>query len=156
MGNFEAINKHGSVFLTKIYDFNANSLLLEVKKSVISDHETDVPVGDKLISGGKEITIDTTGTFFSILFDNYVSYHVINESYANSTPTDEYDAGDFGTFCIFHKSIYMDFILSETFANNIYPGELIHYGLFAEDHIVHVISKHEPKIKIEQSLSYSE
>jgi hypothetical protein len=72
---------------------------------------------------------------------------VINESYDNSNPTDEYVYGDYRTFCIFQKSNYMDFILSQTFANEIYPGELIHYGLFAENHIVHIISLHEPKIE---------
>lgn len=75
-------------------------------------------------------------------------YTVINESYANSNPNDEYVSGDYGTFCIFQKSSYMDFILKETFANDIYPTELKHYGLFAANHIVHIISLHEPKIEL--------
>jgi len=148
MENLEAINKHGGVYLTKITEFNANSLLLEVRKSVISDRDVDVHVGDNILSQCKEVTIDANGTFFTISFNNYVSYHLINESYANSDPLEEYDAGDFGTFCVFHKSRYMEFILKDTFANDMYPGELKHYGLFAANHIVHVISTHEPKIII--------
>lgn len=72
-------------------------------------------------------------------------YTVINESYANSNPN---VSGDYGTFCIFQKSSYMDFILKETFANDIYPTELKHYGLFAANHIVHIISLHEAKIEL--------
>lgn len=82
------------------------------------------------------------------MFNEYVSYHVMNESYANSNPKDEYFSGNYGTFCIFQKSNYMDFILKETFANQIYPTELKHYGLFAANHIVHIISIHEPKIEL--------
>jgi hypothetical protein len=156
MENLEAINKHGSVYLTKISEFNANSLLLEVKKSVTSDHYVDVPVGDNILSQCKEITVDANGTFFTISFNKYVSYHVINESYVNPDPSEEYDAGDFGTFCVFHKSRYLDFILKDTFANDMHPGELKHYGLFAANHIVHVISTHEPKIKIELPSNYGE
>lgn len=148
MENFEEINKHGGVYLTKIHDFNANALLLEVKPSIVSDHYVDVPAEDYLLFQAKEVSIDTTQTFFSIYFNRYVSYHVINESYANSDPSEKYDAGDFGTFCVFHKSSYMDFILKATFANDMYPGELKHYGLFAANHVVHVISKDEPRIEI--------
>jgi len=153
MKHFDAINKHGSVFLTKIYEPGDNELLLEVKKSTTSAIEVNLQVGDKLLSGCREVTIDEYGTYFTISFNNYVSYHVINESYGNANPTDEYVAGDYGTFCIFQKSSYMDFILNQTFANEMYPGELIHYGLFTENHIVHIISLHEPKIEIQQELS---
>lgn len=148
MENFETINKHGSVFLTNLYEPEDNKLLLEVKNSTTSDFEVDVQIGDKQLSGCHEITIDETGTFFTIMFNDYVSYHVINESYANLNPKDEYVSGDYGTFCIFQKSSYMDFILKETFANDIYPTELKHYGLFAANHIVHIISMHEPEIEL--------
>jgi hypothetical protein len=149
MENFKAINKHGGVYLTKIHDFNANSLLLEVKNSIVSDHYVDLQVEDYILSQSKEITIDKNAAFFTIYFNRYVSYHVINESYDNSDPAEDYDAGDFGTFCVFHKSSYMDFILKATIANDLYPGELKHYGLFAANHVVHVISKDEPIIEIE-------
>lgn len=148
MENFETINKHGSIFLTNSYEPEDNKLLLEVKNSTTSNVEVDVQIGDKQLSGCKEITIDETGTFFTIMFNDYISYHVINESYANSNPKDEYVSGDYGTFCIFQKSSYMDFILKETFANDIYPTELKHYGLFAANHIVHIISMDEPKIEL--------
>jgi hypothetical protein len=153
MENFELINKHGSVYLTNIYEPDANQLLLEVKKSTTSSVEVDVPIGDQLLSGCKEVTVDETGMYFTISFNHYVAYHVLNESYANSDPDDEYISGDFGTFCIFQRSNYMSFILKETFANDMYPGELKHYGLFAADHIVHIISIHEPTIEIKESVS---
>lgn len=150
MENFELINKHGSVFLTNLYEPEDNSLMLEVNKSTISDIEVEVKIGDKLLSGCKEITKDGTGTFFTILFHDYVSYHVINESYANFNPNDEYVAGDYGTFCIFQKSSYLDFILNQTFANDLYPATLKHYGLFAANHVVHIISRYEPKIELKR------
>lgn len=66
MENFEAINKHGCVFLTNLYEPEDNKLLLEVKNSTMSDFEVDVLIGDKQLSGCKEITRDETGTFFTI------------------------------------------------------------------------------------------
>ena len=148
MRNFDAINKYRSVFLTNIYEPDDNELFLEVRKSTISDFEVDVAVGDKLLSGCREVSIDETGSYFTILFSTYVSYHVINESYANSNPKDEYIPVNFRTFRCFQKSSYMDFILEQTFADVIYPGELMHYGLFAENHVVHIISMQEPKIEL--------
>jgi len=148
MENFDAINKYGSVFLTKIYEPDENELLLEVKRSMASELAVDVQVGDKILSGCHEVTIDESSAYFTISFINYVSYHVINESYANYNPNEEFISGDYGTFCIFQKSAYMNFVLNQTFANDMYPGELIHYGLFAANHIVHVISKRKPKIVI--------
>lgn len=75
MENFETSNKHGSVFLTNLYVPEDNKLLLEVKNSTTSDFEVNVQIGDKYLSGCKEITIDGTGTFFTILFNDYVSIH---------------------------------------------------------------------------------
>lgn len=153
MVNFEEINKYGAVFLTKLYEPSTNQLLLEVKKSKTSAFEVSVPVGDVLLSGCKEVSIDHVDSFFTILFTNYISYYVINESYANSDPSDEYTSGQYGTFCIFQKSNYMQFILKETFADDMFPGQLKHYGLFASDHIVHVISKSAPEITVIESVN---
>ena len=130
MKNFNAINQHSSVSLTRIYEPYDNSLILEVKKSMADEIQHD----------GK------LGLLFTISFGRYVSYHVINESYARPSSSEIYVAGDFCTFCIFPNSRYMDHILQETFAEEIYPSELRHYTLFAANHVVHIISRQEPVI----------
>jgi hypothetical protein len=63
MENFDVINKHGSVFLTKLYEPRDNALLLEVKKFMTSAAEVDVQVGDKFLSGCREVIIDECGTY---------------------------------------------------------------------------------------------
>ena len=153
MVNFEEINKYGVVFLTNLYEPKTNQLLLEVKKSKTSAFEVSVPVGDILLSGCKEVSIDNDDSFFTILFTDYISYYVVNESFANSDSSEDYTAGEYSTFCIFHRSNYMQFILKETFADEMFPNELKHYGLFASDHIVHIISRSAPAISVKESVN---
>lgn len=144
MENFDAINKYPCVFLSNIKEFQENKLVLEVKQSMGDGlpHQED----KREIQGREEDLIDQSETFFTISFERYVSYHVINESYAKPNPLTEYVAGDYSTFCILPRSTYMNYILQETFANEIHPSELRHYCLFAANHVVQVISMYEPSI----------
>ena len=144
MENFDAINRYKWVYLSKIKETQENKLLLEVKQSI--EAELPVQTYKTEIQKEDEDLVDQSDTFFTISFDRYVSYHVINESYAKPNPLTEYVAGDYSTFCIFPRSSYMNYILQETFANEIYPSELRHYCLFAANHVVQVISMYEPQI----------
>jgi hypothetical protein len=144
MENFDAINRYKWVYLSKIKETQENRLLLEVKQSISADFPVQEYIRE--VQSGAEDWVDQSKTFFTISFDRYVSYHVINESYAKPNPLTEYVAGDYSTFCIFPRSSYMNYILQETFADEIYPSELRHYCLFAANHVVQVISMYEPRI----------
>ncbi len=147
MTNFHEINNYGSIFLTDLFEPRDNSLVLEVKDSVTSEIKEDLLVGDKIISGLRRVSINQNGVNFKIHFKSYVAYHVMNESFINFNKDEEYEGGKFSKFCKFSKSNYLDFILKETYANEMFPGELKHFGLYCSNHVVHIVSTVEPEIE---------
>ncbi|WP_423148127.1 hypothetical protein [Rubrolithibacter danxiaensis] len=146
MNNFEEINNYGGLFLTKLHEPSDNSLEIEVRESFTSPLSTDVVVGEKTIKDCYEVSINEYGTSFNISFINYVAYQVLNESFYSFRENENYVAGKYSTFCIFSESSYLDFVLKETYADEIFPKELRHYGLYCQNHIVHIIALNEPEI----------
>jgi hypothetical protein len=149
MQYLENINKTDHLFLTNIYEPNDNSLLLQVKGSVTAEQETDVYVTAEKSIRARAVSIDENAPYYEIYFKHYVSYHVLNESYAGFSEKNLPDLIGFGRIRVFTTSGYMDYILKETFANQIFPGELKHYAVYTEDHVVHVISPYDPVIEME-------
>lgn len=148
MTNFEKINSFGSFFLTDIYEPEDNALFLEIKKSLISEVKEDVVIGDKTFTDVQRIQVDKKLDYFTILFENYVSYHIINESFPNFNEREGECIGGTSSFCIYSQSTYLDFILKETYANAIFPGDLKHYCLYCQNHVIHIVSMTKPTIEI--------
>ncbi len=148
MTNFEKINSFGSFFLTDIHEPRDNSLFLEVKKSLTSEIKEDVVIGNSIFKDVQRILIDDKSDYFTIFFEGYVSYHIINESFSNFNEREgECIRGSF-SFCIYNQSTYLDFILKETYADAIFPDDMKHYCLYCQNHVIHVISMTEPIIEI--------
>jgi hypothetical protein len=146
MNNFEEINNFGELFLTALYEPSDNSLSIEVTESFRSPVPEDVIIGQKVMKDCHKVSVNEYGTSFDIFFINYVAYQVVNESFYNFNDNSNYVAGKYATFCVFSESSYLDFILKETYAHVIFPGELKHYGLYCPNHIIHIISMDEPVI----------
>jgi hypothetical protein len=81
---------------------------------------------------------------FEIVWNSYVGYSVLNESYA--TPSDD-ERGDGNRFRTYSKSRFMQFISQATFACDDYPGPMRHYCVGCEDHILHVVSVDPPTVR---------
>lgn len=147
MKNFEKINNFGSFFLTDIYEPRENSVFLEIKKSLTSGIREDVVIGDSAFKDVRRISIDDNSDYFTILFESYVSYHIINESFSNFNEREgEVTNGTF-SFFVYSQSTYLNFVLHETFADVIFPGNLKHYCLYCQNHVIHVVSMNEPIIE---------
>lgn len=147
MTNFQEINNYGSIFLTDLFEpQDNNSLILKVRDSVTSEIEEDLLVGDKTIPNFR-VSINPNGAQFKIYFKSYVAYHVMNESFINFNEHEEFESGKFSTFCKFSKSNYLDFISKETLADEMYPGELKHFGLYCLNHVIHIVFLVEPEIE---------
>lgn len=148
MVNFQEINEFSSLFLTNLSEPKDNELILELKESEISKTPEEVKIGGKAFTMANRISINQLGIKFNIHFPSYISYHVMDESFLNFNEFDEYQSGKYNTFCIFKKSRYLNFILDETFADSVFPGELKHYGVYCLNHVIHIISASTPIIDI--------
>jgi len=80
-----------------------------------------------------------------IIFDTYVSYTVLNESYTYNVDGEVYD----GNLCrLYSKSHYLEYIKNITLTEDVHPETpMIHYELVCDDHIVDIISLEEPEIR---------
>jgi|SRR5471030_1881548 len=82
---------------------------------------------------------------FTLQWPNYVAYSVRNESY---TTVDNYEVFEGKKIVKYSKSRYLDFVRDATFADDSYPGPMTHWGIFCLNHIIDVVSCHQPEVII--------
>ena len=98
------------------------------------------------ITGGSSIDQDNDRfPLIEIEFDSYIGFSIRNESY---TLRYEYEVFEGRIFRLFEKSKYLDFIRLATFASEEHPGPFKHYGVAGLNHIVDIVSKDEPIVRI--------
>lgn len=103
-------------------------------------------IGEDEANNTWEIVVSlSSGEVYKIIFEQYMMHLTRNESY---TFWDKYEVYSGDYFVIFKKSRLLD-ILDKMIIHTddcSYPGIGIHYGIFACDHIIDVITANEPKI----------
>lgn len=145
------INNFGSPFLIRLVEKD-NSLYIYIcgsyaKKTSFEDAKA---LGDylnnetitEIISESKSIIPDNS-VVYCIYFESYVGYNVSWESYILGDDEEEFEHGK--CFRIYSKSKYLDYMTSNTFAEQVL-GKLTHYGVYCEWQIIDVISDEEPII----------
>lgn len=144
MESFDEINALYSLFLVKIEEPEENRLLITVKASTVSEQREDIIISGKNIGKGRRVERNGPGTEYEIYFDTYASYGVTNESFK----TFEKEAVRSGRlFCIYSKSSYLEYIRNNTIVAHIRDGELKHFAINCEMHIVDITSMSDPVIK---------
>ena len=93
-----------------------------------------------------EIVVElNSGNIYKIVFEQYLMYLVRNESY---TSWDNYEERSGNYFILFSKSRLLDILDTMIIhtEDHSFPGIGIHYGVYTCDHIIDIISAHEPEI----------
>ncbi len=144
MKYFEKINAHEYLYLNDICESGENELRLVIEEVKASDSPENITVDDVLIEGARIIESTADCAAYEIIFDDYIGYSVLNESYVSLDDSEIFDGR---LFCVYTKSVYLDFIKRGTFATADYPGPFRHYGFNCLNHIVDVASMSEPNIK---------
>ncbi|TSJ40256.1 hypothetical protein FO440_10860 [Mucilaginibacter corticis] len=126
MEYFEEINSFWGIYITNIGEAKDNEVTIKISQAINGD----------LIP--KE---------YSIRFESYASYAVINEIYTN-TDSNDYEEWVGRLFCIYSKSNYLDYIRKDANAEGYHNFErqLKHYAFYCLNHIVHVATFNEPVI----------
>lgn len=145
MEYFDEVNESGYGFLTKLKEMsgNRNSLLLNIQAQKKSAKEEYIIISGKSMGPMRRIFTDGTCAKYEIYFAHYISYNVYNESYI--VQNEDIYIGT--TLRIYSKSKYLDFITEFTTADYIWPGELKHYAVLSQNHVVDIVSTFEPIIK---------
>jgi len=144
MNLIEQINSHKFLYLTQIGEPMDNSLRIVIEQATTGE-EQDVKVGTAIVSNCRNIISDESCFAYEIIFDNYISYCVINESFAEVDKSEIFTGN---LFRIYSKSNFLDYLKLATFATEDYPGKFEHYEIVALNHIVEIASTKSPLINI--------
>jgi hypothetical protein len=83
---------------------------------------------------------------FEIIWDHYIAYNVMNESYARA---DEYDVAKSGRLMkTYSRSHFLDYLALVSIASEDHPGPFIHYGLICLNHVIDVACSDPPAINL--------
>jgi len=151
MNIFDEINKHKYISLLEIGETADWCLRLVIAEAIISDEYASVSeeeepneVMRQLINRSKPIGVTEASRVYEILFEDYITYSVINESYISEGDDEKYD----GSLArIYTKSVFLEYVEKATFATQDYPGPFKHYGFCCGDHIVDVASVEPPTVR---------
>ena len=79
---------------------------------------------------------------FELLWDSYIGYSVVNESYSNGEPPES--GGKGRLFEEYERSNYLEYLSKASFATADYPGPFRHWAIYCLDHTIDVVSHVEP------------
>jgi hypothetical protein len=133
------------LYLRSIYEPEDNVLLFIVQEAGAHGQPKDIQIGDVTISGTRDVMSDESDLAYQIVFSNYISYAVTNESY---TVVDETEVRNGRLFCRYTQSHFLKFIQASTFATQDFPGPFTHYQVNCLNHTIDVVSTSEPEIKV--------
>lgn len=143
MKYFNELNAGERFFATKISEPLQNCLQLEITIPQVGD-EVDVMVTDTHSLRGRHVTYDTQSPRFSVTFENYIAYAVINESYDSGDSSIVVVKGKYFRIC--ENSNFLNYLTKDTFASAEYPAPFKHYQFLGQNHIINVASTEEPII----------
>jgi hypothetical protein len=139
------INKCKYLFLSEIEELDHNGLRLVVEEGRPCGEAKPLHVGESVITGGTRIDVTEESRAFELVWNRYVAYSVLNESYA-SVDADERYVGT--RFRVYSKSHFIEYVSRASFATPEYPGPTQHYEVVCENHIVDVISTATPSVQV--------
>lgn len=138
MKSIEIINNSKWVFLesAQVYE-NTDLELIFVIGSVSNDPN------NTLVGEAYPVDYDDQSERYSMTFNDFVGYSILNESYDNIDTSNEIIIDGFR---IYKESNFLDYILKDTFATQIIEEDIFHYFFFTQDHLINVASSKSPDI----------
>jgi hypothetical protein len=142
MDYYEEINSAENVLVTELLEPKENTLEFELTIGKVSDYPENIIIGDVNIGSGRSISFDGKCQRFKVVFENYIGYAVINESY--ETLGGECFSGN--RIRIYSDSNFLNYIKLDTFATSDFPGTFKHFAFISQRHIINIASQNEPNI----------
>lgn len=135
----EALNQCKRLLTKDVRLHNQRRLEIRVADGIISETiNTSAPIPN---SRSIEITADSA--VFCLLFQDFVSYAVTEEMFAQNNENEIFEGG---CFRIYSNSYFLDFVEKSTWASPKFPGDLFHYQIRTLDHTVDVVTSNCPEI----------
>jgi hypothetical protein len=141
-GYLDEINACYCLFLQELVEPRANGLKLVLREGRLSKIPVAIEVAGQSLGEGYPVEIDDACSSFELIWESYVCYQVINESFGRGESSGETQAGEKARR--FEKSGLLEYVMSSTNASHEYPGKLWHFQILCADHLIDVISTSAP------------
>jgi hypothetical protein len=106
---------------------------------------------ENILGPRSPIMPDESSARFTLVFENYLAFSIINESYAqgDGERSAEAPAGKTAKrIDTYAKSHFRDYVSAVTFATDAFPGPQRHFEISCLDHILNVICRDNPTITV--------
>jgi len=138
------MNRCEYLFLAEIQHPDYHSLRFVIEEGRPAGETGPLEIAGAVISGGTRIDVTEESQCFELLWDSYIAYAVLNESFALPADADECYVGKL--FRVYSKSHFIDYLARAAFAASEYPGPAKHYEIACQDHIIEVVSIKDPMV----------
>ncbi|MDC1205475.1 hypothetical protein N8083_01350 [Candidatus Pacebacteria bacterium] len=141
--NVNEVNKHEYLFLEEIGEPEENVLRLVVSSGDVGTEKT-MTIGEHTIEGARPIT--PSDECYEIVFDSYIAYFILNESYDTSYEGLEDEKWDGKNFRVTPHSKFIEHLETSSISKD-WLGDYKHYKIYCQSHVINVVSADEPTIK---------
>ena len=134
------------LYLREIGEPRDNRLRVVVEEADASPFAESRKIAGAALTELHPIESGENSRLFEIIWENYIAYDVMNESYAR---VGDYDVVQSGKLMkIYSRSHFLDYLALASIASEGYPGPFMHYGLICLNHVVDVACPNPPTINI--------
>ena len=141
------------LYLDTVSEPEENSLRVVVLEATIGATPIEQPLTAEhyeairpLLAGSRAIEHLAGCKKFELLWDSYIGYSVVNESYSNGEPASSNGKGRL--MVEYERSEYLDYLSRASFATADYPGPYKHWALYCLNHTIDVASQDSPVVRI--------
>ena len=142
MAEFQTLDNCKHLVIDELFEPSQNRLEIHVTTGAASDTAEMVRVSGHEIGPAKKIDFNPEESY-SIFFDSYISYFVVNESY------DRGMAGEFSGNRIrrYSQSTFIEFCKQQNIYFKLWDGsDILHFGVVTSNHLVHVLTTSAPAV----------
>ncbi len=144
MDFIDQINTHKYLYLDKLVERNDLELEVWINEARVSQSERDILQN---ASAYGAIVTDEFCKRYKILFDNYIAFSVVNESFENPSDDQEFIGNLFRTYS---KSGFLDYVLTSVtvgHAEEVFDSEIQHFEVNCLNHIINIATCKLPLIE---------
>jgi hypothetical protein len=108
----------------------------------------NLPVLRSILAGAKKIEHLPGCRRFELVWETYIAYSIVNESYSNGEPKTSIAIGERRRrFVEYSASQYLEYLTRASFATEDHPGPYRHWAIYCEDHTIDIASQVDPVIR---------
>jgi hypothetical protein len=131
--------------LREICEPEDNYLRLVLEEMVTGDAAEELLIGDVSLGPTHKVEHTEACRVFEVIWETYIAYGVVNESYGDADRGDVYEGRRFRCYA---KSQFLEYVRRNTWGDDQYPGPSKHVAIVCEHHIVNVVSVSEPQLRL--------